>query len=169
MPDVTNVQVGVCDVTFNGLNLGHTKGGVEVSYEPVYKDVAVDAYGETVVEKFLIGEKLTAKVPLAEYTIANLRNAMPQATFAGAANARMTIGAKAGKKAKEDSAQLVLHPMIEGTRRHDIVLHKAYVGSQVVLPHTNEDEKIIEVTFEALLDETKSDGNYLGLIGDSTA
>lgn len=169
MPDVANVQVGSCSVTYNGLDLGHTKGGVVVSYEPVHTDVMVDAYGETVVEKFLRGEKLTAKVPLTEFTIANLRNAMPQSQFAGAANARITIGAKAGKKAKEDSYQLVLHPLIEGTRRHDIVLHKAYVASTVELNHTVDEQKIIEVTFEALLDETKSDGNYLGLIGDSTA
>jgi hypothetical protein len=169
MPDITNVQVGACQVTFNGVDLGHTVGGVEVTYEPVHTDVMVDAYGETVVEKYLRGEKLTAKVPLAEYTIANLRAAMPQTQFAGAANARITLGAKAGKKAKEDSAQLVLHPLIEGTRRHDIVFHKAYVASSIPLNHNNEDVKTIEVVFEALLDETKSDGNYLGLIGDSTA
>jgi len=168
MADITNVQVGVCEVTFGGVSLGHTKGGVVVSYEPEYKDVSVDAYGNTVVEKYLIGEKLTAKVPLAEFTIANLRNAMPQTTFAGAANKRVTIGAKAGQAAKTDAAELLLHPSREGTRRHDIVFYKAYVDSAIELSHTNEDEKIIEVTFVALLDETKSDGNYLGLIGDST-
>jgi hypothetical protein len=169
MADITNVQVGVCTVTFNGVDLGHSKGGVEVSYEPTHHDISVDKYGETVVEKVLIGEKLTAKVPLAEFTIANLRNAIPQAQFAGAANARITIGANAGKKAKEDAYQLVLHPLAEGTRRHDIVFHKAYVSSQITLMHAVDEEKVIEVTFEALLDETKADGNYLGLIGDSTA
>lgn len=169
MADITNVQVGVCDVSFNGVDLGHTLGGVVVSYEPEYKEVTVDAYGNTPVEKYLIGERLTAKVPLAEYTVANLRNAMPQATFAGAANARITLGAKAGKSAKDDSYQLVLHPSREGTRRHDIVFYKAYVDSAIELSHTKDDEKVIEVTFIALVDETKSDGNYLGLIGDSTA
>lgn len=168
MADITNVQVGVCQVTYNGIDLGHTIGGVEVSYEPTHKDVAVDKYGETVVEKYLTGEKLTAKVPLAEFTIANLRNAMPQSTFAGVANSRITIGAASGKQAKVDSYQLVLHPINEGTRRHDIVFHKAYVASQITLNHKFDEEKIIEVVFEALLDETKSDGNYLGLIGDST-
>lgn len=169
MADITNVQVGVCSVSFNGIDLGHTKGGVEVSYEPVHHDITVDKYGETIVEKVLTGEKLTAKVPLGEFTIANLRNAIPQSQFAGAANARITIGANAGKKAKEDAYQLVLHPLAEGTRRHDIVFYKAYVASQITLQHAVDEEKIIEVTFEALLDETKSDGNYLGLIGDSTA
>lgn len=168
MADITNVKVGACSVTFNGLDLGHTKGGVELSYEPVYKDVSVDLYGETVVEKYLIGEKFTAKVPLAEYTIANLRNAIPQATFAGAANTRILIGHQAGQAAKVDSYQLVLHPVGEGTRKFDVVLHKAYVSSTIMLPHKIDEEKLIEVTFEALLDETKSAGNYLGLIGDST-
>lgn len=169
MSDITQVQVGACSVSFNGLDLGHTKGGVEVTYEPTHKDVSVDKYGETVIQKRLTGEKLSAKVPLAEYTIANLRNAIPQSTFAGAANARITIGASAGQLATADAYQLVLHPLTEGTRRHDIVIYKAYVASTVVLPHKNDEEKVIEVTFEALLDETKSDGNYLGLIGDSTA
>lgn len=169
MADVTNVQVGPCSVTFNSTDLGHTKGGVEVSYEPVYKDVMVDKYGETVVEKYLVGEKLTAKVPLAEYTIANLKVAIPQGTLAGAGNARLTVGAAAGKKATDDAAELVLHPLNEAGRDYDIVLHKAIVGSSVVLPHKVDEEKIVEVTFEALLDESKSDGNYLGLIGDSAA
>lgn len=169
MPDVTNVKVGACSVTFNSVDLGHTKGGVEVSYEPIYHDVTVDKYGETVVEKYLIGEKITAKVPLAEFTIANLKVAMPQTTFAGAANARITLGKSAGQKATTSAAQLVLHPLNMGTRANDIVLHKAYVGSTVDLKMMVDEEKVYEVEFEALLDETKSDGNYLGLIGDSTA
>lgn len=168
MGDIANVQVGVCSVTFNGLDLGHTKGGVEVSYEPEHHDVMVDKYGNTIVQKYLIGEKLTAKLALAEFTIANLRNSIPQAVFAGAGNTRITVGAAAGKKALEDAYQLVLHPINEGTRRHDVIFYKAYVASTVVLPHRNDEEKVIEVTFEALLDESRSDGNYLGMIGDST-
>src|SRR3990167_7629056 len=99
MADATNVKVGACSVTFNSVDLGHTKGGVEVSYEPVYHDVSVDKFGESIVDKYLMGEKWTVKVPLAEFTIANLKAAMPQGTFAGAANARITLGHSAGTKA----------------------------------------------------------------------
>lgn len=170
MPDVTNVKVGACSVTFNSIDLGHTKGGVEVSYEPIYHDVSVDKYGETIVDKYLIGEKITVKVPLAEFTIANLKVAMPQGTFAGAANARILLGKTAGAtKASSLAAQLVLHPLNMGTRANDIVIHKAYVSSTVDLKMMVDEEKVYEVEFEALLDETKTDGNYLGLIGDSTA
>lgn len=169
MADITNVKVGVCSVTLNGTDLGHTSGGVEVTYEPEHFDVMVDKYGKTIVEKKLVGEKLTVKVPLAEFTVANLKVAMPQGTFAGAANARLTVGRSAGASAKSLASQLVLHPINEGTRANDIVLHKAYVASAVTLAHRVDEQKVIEVTFEALLDETKSDGNYLGLFGDSTA
>jgi len=169
MADITNVQLGVCSVTYNSVDLGHTKGGVEVVYEPTHKDVSVDKYGETVVEKYLTGEKLSVKVPLAEFTIAKLKVAMPQGSYAGAANARISLGASAGQKGSTDAYQLVLHPTSEGTRRHDIVIHKAYVASTITLAHKVDEEKLIEVTFEAMLDETKSDGNYLGYIGDSTA
>ena len=169
MADVTNVQVGVCSVTFNGVDLGHTKGGVEVTYAPEYHDVTVDKYGNTVVDKYLMGEKLTAKVPLAEYTIANIHKAIGQSGVAGAADARTTIGAVAGKKASTVAASLVLHPIGEGTKRHDIVFYKAAIVSELTLRHAVDEEKIIEVEFEALLDETKADRNYLGMIGDSTA
>ena len=66
MPDITNVKIGVCSVIYNGVDLGHTVGGVEVSYEAQHKDLNVDKYGQTPIEKVLIGEKFMAKVPLAE-------------------------------------------------------------------------------------------------------
>lgn len=168
MADITKVKVGACSVTFNGVDLGHTLGGVEVTYAPTHHDVSVDKYGDTVVEKVLQGEKLTAKVPLAEYTIANLKNAIPQSQFQGAANARVHIGKSAGGSARAVAAQLILHPLSEGTRAFDIVFHKAYVANQIKLSHKIDETRVVEVEFEALLDETKSDNNYLGFIGDST-
>src|SRR5258707_15666222 len=106
MADITKVKLGVCSVVFNGLDLGHTSGGVEFSYKPTHVAINVDLYGETPVEQFLTGEEVTVKVPLAEFTIANLRVAMPQTEFAGAANARVTLGHKAGQSARADAAQL---------------------------------------------------------------
>lgn len=171
MSDITNVRMGACSVSFDGVDLGHTKGGVEFNYEPDYQEVTVDKYGSTPVEKYLIGEKVTIKCNLAEDTIANLNVAIPQGTQAGSGNARLTLGSNAGKAASDDAAQLVLHPLAlaSSTRTYDVVLYKAYVDSAVTVPYKNDEETVVEVTFVALLDETKSDGNYLGLIGDSAA
>lgn len=169
MSSALNVELGAVDVYVDGVHVGHCKGGAEVVYEPEFVESAVDAYGNTPIEARLRGERYTAKVRFAEYTINNLRNAMPQAQFAGAGNARLTIGAKAGKKASDDAVELLLHPSDKGTKEHDVVLYKAVVISSITLPHTHDDDKIIEVEFLALIDESRADGNYLGLIGDSTA
>lgn len=168
MADITKVQLGVCSVNYNGYDLGHTLGGVEYTYAPAYKDLTVDAYGKTIVDQVLTGEKVTVKVALAEYTIANLKYAMPNTSFAGAGNTRVTVGTKAGKRSSANAYQLVLHPTSMGTKAYDIILYKAVVASTIVLKHTVDTEKVIEVTFEAMVDETKSEGNYLGMIGDST-
>lgn len=169
MGQAANVQLGICSVTFNGTDLGHTKDGAEFTYEPSYKDVTVDQYGDTPVDSRLIGEKVTVKVKLAEYTLANLGVVIPHGQYAGAANARRTFGANAGKKASDVYAQLVLHPINEGTRRYDLVLHKAFIHSAVPVPFKNDTERVLDVEFMAYVDETKSDRNYLGLLGDSTA
>jgi len=168
MADITKVKVGVCSVVFNGVDLGHTSGGVEVVYTPQHYDVVVDKYGKSIGDKILIGESLVAKCPLAEYTIANLKNAIPQSQFQGAGNATVHIGKSAGASARAVAALLVLHPIAEGTKAFDIVFNKAYAANTVTLAHKIDAERIIEVDFEALIDETKSDNNYLGFVGDST-
>ena len=170
MADATKVQMGVCSVSLGGTDVGHTKGGVEVTYAPQYKDVTVDLYGNTPVEKQLTGEKFTAKIPLAEFTIANLHKTMLPSALAGAGNARMTLGSQSGKSMLALAVQLVIHPIGAGSSRaYDVVMYKAVPISEVTLTHKVDEEKVIMVEFQALVDESKSDGNYLGLIGDSAA
>ena len=162
--DIQNVKLGVCEVTFDSTLLGHTKGGVTVTYEPSYHDVTVDAYGETVVDKRLLGEKLIAKVPLAEATLANLQIAIPEGTTTGT---KMTIGSPVGDSLADSAKVLLLHPVENASDNlaDDVTFHKAVVTNTIELPYMNDGERIIEVEFTALLDETKDDGNYLGAIG----
>jgi len=169
MSNINNVRVGACNVTFNNVNLGLSKGGCTFSYAPEYHEVNVDQYGNSPAEMFLVGEKITVKVPLAESTIANMKVAMPMGTFGGAGNARMTLGRDASEKLSNSAGLLLLHPVNEGTRVNDIVLYRAVAQSTIELNHVIDGEKILEVEFVALIDTTKSNGARLGLIGDSTA
>lgn len=167
MADITKVKVGACSVSFKGVDLGHTKGGVTVMYNPTYFDVQVDKYGKTTSEKKLVGEKFTAKVPLAEYTIANLQAAM---AASGGNTTKATLGHTAGTGLLALAGLLVLHPITNAAnnRAEDVVMWKATSASQVQLDHKVDGVKVIEITFEALIDESQSDGALLGLIGDST-
>lgn len=171
--DATKVALGVCTVTFDALNLGHTKGGVEVTYEPVWHDVTVDLYGESKVDKRLMGEHITAKVPLAEYTVANLGIAIPAGTIVTNATTpskkRLDVGSNAGVKASSKAAPLVLTPVDAVGSEHTVTIPKAVAGNEIVLSHVNDAERVIEVEFNGLIDESKAAGKKLFSIGDPTA
>lgn len=168
MADATKIQLGICDVTYKGVNLGHTIGGVTVTYSPDYHETSVDAYGSSVVEKFLVGERLKAKVNLAEFTIANLQNAINQGTLQG--DDAVSVGSKAGKRASINGGILLLHPInspANDTRQFDVSIYKAVVTNELAIEHKNDGEKVLPVEFEGLIDENRTDGNMLGFIGDS--
>lgn len=170
MADATKIQLGVCTVTYKGVDLGHTIGGATVTYTPDFHETKVDKYGSTNVEKFLVGEKLMAKFNLAEYTLANLLVAISQGTQV--ADDSVSIGAQAGKKASTTAGLLVLHPInapTNDTRGYDVAIYKGVVTNEVAIEHKNDGEKVLPVEVDGLVDENRSDGNLLGFIGDSIA
>lgn len=170
MPTATNIKIGACSVVFNNVNLGHTFGGVTLNYAPEMSEIFADQYGNTPLDEVLKGERLTVTARLAESTIANFAVAVPASTLAGAGQGRATIGKDAGYRLSNKAYKLVLHPLVNASNNFDddIVLHKAVVVDEVEVGYNNDDERILEVTFLALIDTTKSDGNYLGHVGDST-
>lgn len=94
MPSNTrNVKLGVCSVTFDGVDLGYTQGGVEVTVATETKKVMVDQFGNSEIDEVIMGRTCHAKVPLAETTLQNLVRIMPGATLVatGAAAATGTV------------------------------------------------------------------------------
>jgi len=167
MADATKIRLGVCTVFFKGVDLGHTIGGVEVTYTPEYKEVNVDKFGKSVVEKFLVGERIKAKFSLAEWTLANLRVAIERATLQG--DDSVSAGSVAGKKASENAGLLVLHPIenAAGNRDDDFSIYKAVSTGELTIVNNNEGERVLPVEMDGLIDENRSDGNMLFFIGDS--
>ena len=88
-----NVKLGVCQVIFDGVDLGYTQGGVEVSVKTDTHKVNVDQFGKTTINEYVMGREVTAKVPLAETTLDNMVAIMPGAvmTSTGGAAATGTI------------------------------------------------------------------------------
>ncbi|MBD9511633.1 hypothetical protein IB265_33295 [Ensifer sp. ENS10] len=72
-----NVKLGVCNVLFDGVDLGFTKGGVEVEVATSTKEITVDQMGETPIGEVIMGRTVSANVPLAETTLDNLVAIMP--------------------------------------------------------------------------------------------
>ena len=94
MSDTKNVKLGVCQVFYNGVDLGYTKGGVEVNVATETYKVNVDQFGKTSINEYIMGREATVKVPLAETTLDNMVATMPGATLITdgvAAQGTMTI------------------------------------------------------------------------------
>jgi hypothetical protein len=79
--DTKNVKMGVCQIFFDGEDQGYTIGGVEVSVTTETRDVQIDQFGQTPVNKVVMGRSITVKAPLAETTIRRMLAVMPGATL----------------------------------------------------------------------------------------
>lgn len=82
---VDNIKLGACDVTFNALDLGSTKGGVEVEISTEKFEVKVDQTGESVLKDIITGTTVVVTVPLAETDLTTLSNMLPQSVLQAAA------------------------------------------------------------------------------------
>lgn len=74
--DPNSIRLGPCRVRWAGVDLGLTKGGVEVEVTTSTKEVMVDQFGETPVNEYITGRKLTVKCPFAETDLDTLYNLM---------------------------------------------------------------------------------------------
>lgn len=88
--DTKNVRVGVCQVFYDGIDLGYTKGGVEVEVKTESYKAEVDQFGKTPISEILMGRAVTAKVPMAETTLENLVAIMPGASLVVVGGAKAT-------------------------------------------------------------------------------
>lgn len=162
--NLENVSMGVCTVSFDGDDLGHTKDGVVVSYTEEINDMVVDKYGKTPINKSSAGEKISVKVPLAEDTLDNLAIAMPATTLEeGAVTKKLKGGRSAGTLLGQFAKELILHPTALGADNHtkDLTIYRAVATAIGDLAYKVDEQRVVEVTFEGLIDETKTDGNYL--------
>lgn len=176
MASTQNIEIGPAKLTYgsggSAVDLGHTLEGVEVEYEPEYADLKVDYYGNTPVNKSLVGESLRVTCQLAEPTVANLNRAISASTAetAGSEVKKVGIGRKAGFLASAIANQLRVHPLnrADSDQAKDWVIYRAIVTESVTMGYSYEDQRVLEVTFEALIDETKPETKLLGHFGPDT-
>lgn len=102
--DTRNVKLGVCTVTYDGVDLGYTKGGVEVEVKSETKKVMVDQFGNTPINEYILGRTCTVKAPLAETTLEVLARLMPGATLSsvGGVKASGTVTFATGAPSNND-------------------------------------------------------------------
>ena len=86
-----NIRMGTCRVTFGGVDLGFTMGGVEVTVATTTHETKVDQLGDSVAAEYIMGRTINVTAPLVETSVNNMVNVMPGATLNVVGGAK-TIG-----------------------------------------------------------------------------
>lgn len=155
-------------ITYKGVVLGHTLDGVTFSYEREFTDVMVDQYGNTPIDKVLTGQNLQITFQMAEADWVNWNAAIPETSSEdGSTGDRTDLGADAGYSLRTDAGLMVVHPnrLAPSDLTEDINVYKAVSTENIEVVLKNDEQKVIEVTFTALVDETYGNGRRLGHIG----
>lgn len=167
--DTRNVKLGVCLVTFDGTDLGYTKGGVEVAVSTETHKVEVDQFGKTAINESIMGRACSVKVPLAETTVENLVATMPGSTLiTDALKKRVDVVMAVGTDLLTLARPLILHPQDQAVtaRNDDFVLLLAGTGGGLQFAYKLEEERIFNVEFNGY---PSSVSKKVFAVGDLTA
>ena len=175
--DVGKLEFGPCQVTFNGVDLGYTKGGVTVEYSQTFLDVEVDQ-STMLADIRLQSERVMATVPMAQTDIDSLISASHSTMPAGTRTAQSTkrkidIGGTAVDY--NDAKELIITPLSDGAgtlssdANNKVTIYKAFPKIQWQKAYNLGDIRIITVEFHGLMDTSKATGVQLFTIGDTTA
>lgn len=170
----TNLRIGDVEVYFtppgeDEVFLGQTHGGVEFSFEREFSDLVVDKYGNMPVDMALTGQNLLIKAILAEMTTENISRGIPEGNYAEqGTDSKLELGRDSGLLMSTIAGLLRLHPRRNAAdnRDEDIYVYLAVSHETVELAYKIEEQRVLEVTWRALVDEDRDDGNRLGRIGD---
>jgi hypothetical protein len=168
MANIKNLEMGVASITFNGIDIGHTLGGAKGTITRKMVAIKADKYGDTAVDQVLteVGMKLEMKV--AEPVIANIRLALPESDYQiGATGSRLGIGAGEGQSMRALAGLVVLHPIKNAAsdQSEDITMYLGVSSSSPVLNYEVANQRVFDLSFEALVSEAYVPGRRLGHVG----
>lgn len=171
--DLDNGDLGPCEATYKGQNVGLTMGGNLVDFEEADAPIVYDQTGKFPVNFKGVGKRAGVKLALAE----TLAKDIWEIAFAGwekvvdgdKEKVEMSVGLGNDKRAA--AGELILKKYVDGEVSTDpndwVTFYLAVpVNSKPTLMFDTDTQRVVEITFECLQD---FDLKSLGVIGDATA
>ncbi len=160
-----NLLVTPSRVTFNGVDLGGTKGPIAFSPQTKQTDIKVDQLGDSIFDKIVSGQDFSVKLTLSEFrNKANWKVAMPHAKLlTSGGNKGIYIDSQIGNKLSANAYVMILHPLIldDSDKSLDIKIYLAACESASEVKIGSGEESVLECIFRVLPDTTTSPARYL--------
>lgn len=166
-PTPTNILLPNMRATIAGTAMGLTVGGVEVTHNPEWHKVGSDQYGGMNVQGFHIGDEVSVKFGLAEFSYANLAKALgPTSTLRSSGGTAVGVGGLyAGAKiATAVGVALIFHPLDEDDSSlvDDINVWEAILRCDPIqFGGKGKGELVLNVTADVYADTSKTQGKML--------
>lgn len=145
--NTANFKIGAGELYINGTSIGCTnQDGVTVTYEPDVHLHLCGKFGSTPVKASIIGKKITIKVAMAEVTSVNMVNALAGTI---SADGKVKFGGAAGSEIVGKELKLV---PFDGSESW--IFRNAIPSSSVEVAYQAANERVFNVTFTALVDES---------------
>lgn len=167
----TNVKLGVCSVFFGGVDLGYTKGGVEVEISTETHRVMVDQFGSAPINEYITSREVKVRVPLAESTLANLIKVLPGSTLVtdgvDPLKQKVNVDHAIGTNLLSLAAELKLHPIanVAANKIEDFTVPKAMTPGTFTFAYKLDEERVFNVEFNGYPDNA----GLLFVVGDTTS
>lgn len=163
-----NVKLGTCAVTFDGTDLGLTKGGVEVNVSTMTYKISVDQFGATEINEYITGRTCLVKVPMAETDLTLLATVIPDATLTSSVDKhKLEVKTSTGKSLRNFAGELNLHPIALGATElnDDFTVPIAAPKGEFNFAYKLDEERVYNVEFQGYPDLAT---DVLYVIGDTT-
>lgn len=166
-----NINLGTCNIDYDGTDLGLTIGGVEVEVSTNTHVTNVDQFGESVVSERVTGRNIMIKVPMAETTLENMAAIMPGATLITDSGdptvKKVEVKTGIGINLLDQAKVLTLHPvhLPASDKSEDFIVPLAATPGAVQFAYKHDEERVYMAEFKGYPD----DSGLLFVYGDQAA
>jgi hypothetical protein len=159
-------EVGPCQVKYDGVDLGMTKGGVKFSDEVMKAKITYDQTGETVQNTKTKGRVTVCSVPLTNQALALIEDLIAGAIIDADG---MVVATTVGRDGRANAKELILTIMEGALPSTDpdatLVIFKADPAAKIDWGFDPDGQRITLVTFDALPDDASGNVGNMWRVG----
>lgn len=177
--DLSNLRFGACKVWFDTgggyFPIGYTQEAQTVAYTPKWSDIMANEVGNTLLDKYLIGEELKFSMTMIEFTEENFKAIYPNATEFSGTGKSYGFGASPYSPISDKFLKIKIHPCNQRGANNeddetylddDFTFWKCANVAATQKTFDKDKPSGAKVEFDVFWDDTKAAGMRLALKGD---